>query len=343
MEFSWFTPCAGNNRICYPAILAEGAIEADSDRKLRQFISDKKQYLTDGLGSNICFNSPGGDLIGSVRLGRLIRDLEFDTCLAPTYDRVIAGTLGDQETFVKDAVCVSACAFALLGGINRSIEIGSKYGIHQFYGAAGNIGDSATQRTIVMLATYIEHMGVDRALLDVASLVPSEQVHWLSLKDLRELRVDNIDPAKAEWRLIPLANGDVVAHINQIKPVYQSQISLAFIKHSDHLLLAVTFFPNKRRSSMKRVALAFDGSYGMGGITLDVDNRNIGKYVAPSWEVGKETVGALVPLSPLAVESIRLGHVLSLKVNIAHAYEDCDPSLEFPLDGVGRLLNAVLR
>src|ERR1700687_3171079 len=111
MRFSVFWPCRGNAFICAPRILGEGAIERDSDRKFLAFLSNKKSHPHElPPKPNICFDSPGGDLVGAIKLGRLIRKMGLSTCLAPEYAGV---TGGDIEVFARDVVCASACTLAL--------------------------------------------------------------------------------------------------------------------------------------------------------------------------------------------------------------------------------------
>lgn len=161
MRFSVFWPCDGNASFCAPRILAQGIIKPDSHTKLVAFLADKKRHR-DTLPPKpaLCFDSPGGNLAGALALGRTIRNLRLDTCLAPQYFRVIPGTGGKEEVFATEVVCASACAFALLGGINRYMETGARYGVHQFAGGQANIGDSTTQVTVVLLAAYLEEIGV---------------------------------------------------------------------------------------------------------------------------------------------------------------------------------------
>jgi hypothetical protein len=133
MRFSVFWPCTGNASFCAPRILAEGTIERDTHKKFAAFLSNKKSYRYELPPEPVvCFNSPGGNLIGAIELGRSIRQRQLDTCLAPDYTRVIEGTTGDEEIFMRDVVYASACAFALVGGVSRLIESGARYGIHQF-------------------------------------------------------------------------------------------------------------------------------------------------------------------------------------------------------------------
>src|SRR5690606_20228716 len=61
----------------------------------------------------IRFTSPGGNLLAGLKLGEIIRQHKFNT---------------------EAVFCASACAYAFLGGVERSYADGqSKFGVHRFY------------------------------------------------------------------------------------------------------------------------------------------------------------------------------------------------------------------
>ncbi len=340
MGFSFFTPCSGNGSVCNPIILADGLIERNTPQKFASFIS-REVPNADKLwsGLRICFNSQGGDLMASLELGRIIRRLALDTCLRPTYERII--TVWKDETFVKDVVCASACAFAFLGGVNRSIEPGSRYGIHQFYGQKGNLGDGITQVTIVLLATYIEQMGADRVLLDAASVVPSKHIYWLPIDDLRRLSVDNTTATISRWQLSPLPDGAVVASTHQVTHGYRNNISLILLKESGGLSLSIAFVPNERFPDLAPALSTLNADRT--DIYLDVDEEQLAHYERPTWSVRSGGLTTLLRLPPKAHKAFHSGKILHLRVLVPHVLEMYDPSMEFSLDGLNSLLNAVLR
>lgn len=230
MRFSVFWPCGGNASFCWPQVLAQGVIERDSAAKFAKFLSDKAAHENElQPGQVISFDSPGGSVAGAVDLGRLIRRLKFDTNLAPEYSRVpVSGQGGGPEAFVHDVVCASACTLAFLGGVKRSVADGAKFGVHQFAGQGRNIGDSATQLTMVALAGYVEDMGVDRRMLDLASLVAPNQLFWVSVQQAQALRIDNTLPPRAAWTIKALASGlPYVQVIQSISAGRKVHISLA--------------------------------------------------------------------------------------------------------------------
>lgn len=341
MSFSVFWPCYGNASFCAPRIFAQGIIETDSHTKLVAFLADKKNHhYTLPPKPDLCFDSSGGNLAGALALGRTIRKLRLDTCLAPQYSRVIEGTNGDKEMFASEVVCASACAFALIGGINRHIETGARYGVHQFTGVRANIGDTTTQVTVVLLAVYLEEMGVSRNLLDVASLVPPDQLHWLSQEEMQRLRIDNMTVEKQVWTLHALDDGTVFTSIAQQKPGPQSQVGLAVVKQSGRPVLLITFVPGEPGFHELQAALK---ALGETPIQLVVDGKQIAEYPGEWWTPWKDTVIAWLPLSPQNINALRRGRVLSLEVPVAHAFQQYNPSLEFPLDGLARFLSAVLK
>jgi hypothetical protein len=205
MRFSTFLPCSGNS--CGVLVLAEGVIESDTAEKFTAFVASKRQerYALPPKPS-VYFDSPGGNLYGAMKLGRAIRAASFNTGLAPGYSRE-APAPNYSETFVKDAKCASACALAFVGGLDRYVAEAGRYGVHQFYATSGSLGDGASQATVVAVAAYLLEMGVDRGLLDLASVVQPSSIYWLPRSELERLRIDNSAPLITPWVITAIDKG----------------------------------------------------------------------------------------------------------------------------------------
>jgi hypothetical protein len=75
------------------------------------------------------FHSHGGSLIGGIKLGEFIRKRKLST----TVGRTVPGDPPSKHYYVRgDGVCVSACAIAFIGGVERYANE-KVLGIHQFY------------------------------------------------------------------------------------------------------------------------------------------------------------------------------------------------------------------
>src|SRR5262249_26828742 len=128
-------------RGCNEWIAAEGRIDLGAAPRLRRLLGK--------LGARrppIYFHSPGGAVVGSLALGRLIRGHKLHTGVGLTVpfgcdrDKPFETSceaqkrsgLGLKSEFdpAGGGMCNSACVFALAGGVARVIPPGIKLGIH---------------------------------------------------------------------------------------------------------------------------------------------------------------------------------------------------------------------
>lgn len=348
MTFSLYWPCSGNASFCEPKILAEGVIDKDSARRLADFLANESAHAPHYLPPSpvIAFNSPGGDLVGALELGRYIRKQNFDTYLAPKYERVPRGPdgndlLGQTEVFVKDASCASACAFAFVGGVNRWVAPEGRLGVHQFAGATEDAGEASSQVIVVVLAAYLQDMGVDRSLLDIASLVPPQTVHWLSRDDLHKLRVDNMKDVTSPWALRALPDGTILGVSSQELPGAQSRVSLSLMKSQGQSVLVVEFTPGRKYRGSAQDALECYQSEEP--VTLKVDGFHAAAFDAVIWKIVSGSVVTILPLSDSLSARLRTGKNLHLDVSVPHACDVFDPSADFPLLGIGPILSAIVK
>jgi hypothetical protein len=195
-------------------LAADGEITIDTADRLLAYL--QKEKLPDWRGS-VLLNSPGGNLIGGIKLGEAIRKQGMSTEIGRS---VPDGALDWTHQRAKGA-CVSACAFAFLGGVSRSVSesanVGGKIGIHQFYNEAAIVNPSAKvfdaidfsaqQLLSALLIDYVMHMGVDPRLVVMASSISPTEVHYLSQEEAEELKV-SWEPQKFEpWSIEAYGRG----------------------------------------------------------------------------------------------------------------------------------------
>jgi hypothetical protein len=123
----------------------------------------------------VTFDSPGGNLSKAMELGRLILQLGLSTA---------------QIRFTE---CASACAFAFLGGVTRLAEPGS-IGVHKasFGDDAGSDVGGAVRSIQDMTAieiAYLEEMGVDPGLLELALSYDADDIRYLSGSEMAHYHV----------------------------------------------------------------------------------------------------------------------------------------------------------
>jgi hypothetical protein len=214
MSFSMAERCyAELTPTCQTMVLAEGPIDKDTLAQFKSFSQDLP------AGTWVALTSPGGSLVSGMQLGTLFRERGFNT------------TLGSSD--YSGSSCLSACAYAFLGGVSRFIPPGSRYGLHQFRGATKEMGAADTQKLSAILAKYVDAMGADRRLLDIAQLTASDRVAVLSPAQAKLYRVDNLGQAALpRWRLEAANEGRLLALNNGIALQSKLPIVVAFFQGS---------------------------------------------------------------------------------------------------------------
>lgn len=160
-------------------------------------------------GSVVVFESPGGSLTAGLELGRVIRKNGLRT------------RVGSWDTSSEYAnTCLSACAYAFLGGINREVEKGSKLGFHRFSVAIekdqlvnANSALKVAQDLSSSLVNYVLEMEVDARIFTVASKTPSDEMFVPDDKTLLEYEI--ITPAGFSQFSLRAALNGVVADSNR--------------------------------------------------------------------------------------------------------------------------------
>lgn len=177
---------------CPGRIDAVGVITQETPSNFKVFLEKTKHPPT-----NIRFNSPGGNLSGGIELGQIIRDKGFDT-----------------ETFY----CISACAYAFLGGLERRfVDDNTKFGVHRFYKEQALLHPTleqftgqdldATQRAMAGLMLYLFDMGIDLRFLAIASQAGPSEIRWISIEEARDLKVVYQPDRWLPWEIKPYGAG----------------------------------------------------------------------------------------------------------------------------------------
>jgi len=157
------------------AIMATGEIRYDDVENLDRYLS----YLPKKKHTAIYFNSPGGNLLGGIRLGRYFKDNRIKT--------VIQG----------DSICASACALAFLGGTDKdgnkwmSSTTTSHLGFHAFSKGDGTkYADSdLTQRVVAEILKYGYYVDAPMEIFIKQFSTPSHQMYWFSKSEELKLGI----------------------------------------------------------------------------------------------------------------------------------------------------------
>jgi hypothetical protein len=206
MRFEWG---GSNGRCdgCGPFIQATGEITPQTPLNFQRFL--RSQPFEAGT---LRLHSEGGDLAAGLTLGALIRQAGLSTEIGA--DKRNRDWLGSDRQRMSERIpglCASACAYAFLGGVERTIEEGSRIGFHRFYKPeavaqptirqfSGDDLDS-TQRAMAGLLLYTIEMGVDAGLVVLASDAGAADMRWLTPVEADDLKVAYQPGAWMPWRI----------------------------------------------------------------------------------------------------------------------------------------------
>jgi TPR repeat protein len=132
----------------------------------------------------VTLDSPGGDVISAIELGRLFRKARV----------TVAVGVNDK--------CLSSCIFLLAGSVHR-ILLGGAIGIHRPYlnDTAPTTFESLQTNTTHLndlVSEYLKEMNIPTVLFDDMMRVPSEQIKILNSSDLDLYGLRHDDPVFAE-------------------------------------------------------------------------------------------------------------------------------------------------
>ncbi|WP_316015989.1 hypothetical protein [Roseobacter sp. HKCCA0434] len=143
--------------------------------------SDRFEAALDGEEiDTIALHSPGGVVQEALRMGKLVREAEYDTLLTP------------------DAACASACPLILFGGVERTVSRAAWVGMHQasfMEGQSFLTGAEAARQIQALQGQILDHtaeMGVDPRVQSHALQTPPEEVYYLLPEEVEEYGVATV-------------------------------------------------------------------------------------------------------------------------------------------------------
>lgn len=141
-------------------------------------------------GFKVLMNSSGGSLNVGLALGRLFREKGMHTEIGKAEYRTINvnNTAFEQFDNISNGECVSACAYAFLGGVVRRVRGESRLGFHRFSLTAGDVpgegGLAAGQLVAADIISYLVEMGVDARIFAQASGAAQNEMNYPTREEL---------------------------------------------------------------------------------------------------------------------------------------------------------------
>lgn len=137
-------------------------------------LGDEKKFIDVAVSrpdAIVAFNSPGGNLIAGIEIGRAIRLKGYTTVV------------------MNGSVCASACGLAWLGGRRRVLQSKGLVGFHAAY-LNGADGPIVTSTGNAVAGAYLNQLGLSTdAIVYVTARKPND-MQWLTIEDARRNGLD---------------------------------------------------------------------------------------------------------------------------------------------------------
>jgi hypothetical protein len=256
-------------------IYASGVIVATTPQSLEQLLSTSDVPP----GSTLVLNSPGGNLFAGLEMAQIIRRARLHTSV---YARS-HGTTGSRS-----ATCASACVYAFLGGVHRTVADGPRIGLHQF-STDEEIPDaiSAAQSLVSVLSEEVRRLGGSPMIVETASRIPPGDILWLTPSQLNA------------WSVVtaPGTRFDPRWSIDRSRPRYPSLIASALQSDGSlvHFTIDCPMATGPQEIARWQLALR--------GLTRESAQAMLGMRIGVRWRIGPppfaaaDLVQAEMPLS----------------------------------------------
>jgi hypothetical protein len=251
------------------------------------------------------------------------------------------GDLGSDENVLVDrGVCFSACAYAFLGGRIRELNEEGILGVHQFRTRDGDSGEGAAQVTEAILADYIDEMGANRRLLDIASATEPSRIKMIPLGLARALNLDNSDPPKAQWELKADHDGELTLVAVQPQARNDAITSLSLLREGEEVIAIIAYSIRQDFRSKQEVDEAFHGNHQL---EFDVEGRVIPDGVATWAGLNKETYATRFEIPRAILNEISHAGRFRVRWEWPNVLSDLNPTTEFGTVGFRDGLSALLK
>ena len=314
---------------CSEWIAAEGKIDAGAIGRLQHVLAKLRKPLPP-----LFLHSPGGQVTGSIALGRLIRSRKLTVSVGHTIplicDRDPLGTksceaqIGSGQTLEAridplSAVCASACVYMLAGGSTRLVPPWAVLGIHDV-GIVPVAGRPAPTKLAMalgvatayeQLGAYIREMGIDQRLLTEAFTIPFTSVELLSREDTVRFGLDRREFAETGWQYFdkpaPAMRKSFFVRTDDSRTRFVNGVASVFCPrgNDDHSPLSI--MREHVNADGNDLAAQAPASVALNGQSIAVARAFSGKFYVRQGTVPKTVMDSVEDTATLVVPGAELG------------------------------------
>ncbi|WP_157955123.1 hypothetical protein [Halomonas denitrificans] len=181
-----YTKVTGNPRL--GTLFITGEITTDLAGEIAKIVEDLRLD-----GGSVVLNSPGGNLLAGIELGQVIRSSGLSTNV---------GRDGGSPVDKLPGQCFSSCVMAYVGGLFRTLEEGSKLGVHRFSSEVKSDSDlDVAQILSAAITNHLTAMGVSSELFERMVMASKDEIYVLGREESQSLNLVTGGSMIPEWSM----------------------------------------------------------------------------------------------------------------------------------------------
>ena len=170
---------------CAPVLVFDAHVYKPTPKEFMQKLKDIP------AGTTILISGYGKDLDAGVQLGQLIRSKQLNTRVG----RVGLANLEKTGFYKAGGVCLSACAMAFMGGINRQIDSGDKFGVTAIEPNQNNLSENQIKKALLDTQNYLDQMGASKEFFAFIESLKDDKLHIIELDRSKKMGIVNFPKA----------------------------------------------------------------------------------------------------------------------------------------------------
>jgi hypothetical protein len=245
---------------------------------------------TESLPANttVLINSSNGDLSTAINLGKKIRQKQFNT-------RIGKASNNGTNLMKENGVCLGACVFSLMGGIQRQVDASDQLGVYALKSASkSTLSESDLKAALAQIRNYLVQMGVSRYFLDFLVAIKGNDLTTLTQANAKLFNIDNTSKAQPlPWRIQALDNGVLIGLNSQTQISEQFSVTLGITRQDREYRLTIFIKPNQEQNKREALIELLNQNPKL----IILTGKNFTPKILQSWKVSATGVQAAYLIS----------------------------------------------
>jgi len=138
-------------------------------------------------GTTILLSGYGKDVTSGVKVGEIIRSKQLKTKVG----RLGSANIERNGFYKRAGVCLSACAMAFMGGVNREFDSEDQFGVTAIEPNRPNLSEQELQTGLANTESYLSKMNIQPSFFKYLKSLNDTKLHMIDVKAATSYNIIN--------------------------------------------------------------------------------------------------------------------------------------------------------